>query len=136
MAINEKLISEENKKNENKKRVKNLFQKACVQEKPQKQIERIQTKKRNWTAACTYWCEYEIDIWPFGLFDLDEYLIELIIDLTYFCPIMLPLEIEFMSGLIYGLIACELSHDGICVEPGETTLLDNRFASLSSSVCK
>lgn len=86
--------------------------------------------------SCMYWCEHEIDIWPFGLFVLDEYLIELIIDLTYFCPIMLPLEIEFMSGLIYGLIACELSHDGICVEPGDTTLLDNRFASLSSSVCK
>lgn len=48
---------------------------------------------------------------------------------------MLPLAIEFISGLMYGLIACELSHDGICVEPGDTTL-DNRFVSLSSSVCK
>lgn len=57
------------------------------------------------------------------------------VHLAYFCPIK-PLAIEFMSGLIYGLIACELSHDGICVEPGDTTLLDNRFVSLSSSVCK
>ena len=49
---------------------------------------------------------------------------------------MLPLAIEFMSGLMYGLIACELSQVGICVEPGDTTLLDSRFVSLSSSVCK
>lgn len=56
-------------------------------------------------------------------------------DSSYFCPIILPLAIEFMSGLMYGLIACELSHDGICVEPGDTTL-DNRFVSLSSSVYK
>lgn len=57
-----------------------------------------------------------------------------LLNATHFCPIMLPLAIEFMSGLMYGLIACELSHDGICVEPGDTTL-DSRFVSLSSSVC-
>lgn len=56
--------------------------------------------------------------------------------MAYFCPIMLPLAIEFISGLIYGLIACELSQDGIWVEPGDTTLLDSRFVSLSSSVYK
>lgn len=58
------------------------------------------------------------------------------VQLAHFCPIILPLAIEFMSGLMYGLIACELSHVGICVEPGDTTLADNRFVSLSSSVYK
>lgn len=49
---------------------------------------------------------------------------------------MLPLAIELISGLIYGLIACELSHAGNCVDPGDITLFDNRFASQSSSVYK
>lgn len=49
---------------------------------------------------------------------------------------MLPLAIELISGLMYGLIACELSHVGNCVDPGDITLFINRLASLSSSVCK
>lgn len=57
---------------------------------------------------------------------------------AYFCPIMLPLAMELISGLMYGLIACELSlsHVGNCVEPGDITLFVKRFASLSSSVCR
>lgn len=56
---------------------------------------------------------------------------------SYLCPIILPLAIELMSGAIYGLIACELSHVGNCVEPGDITLFLNGLVSNSSaSVCE
>lgn len=46
--------------------------------------------------------------------------------------IILPLAIEVMSGhIMYGLIACELSHVGSVVEPGDITLLLNCFESIS-----
>lgn len=51
---------------------------------------------------------------------------------THLCPIILPLAMEFMSGLMYGLIACKLSHDGSDVDPGDITLL-NCFESRSFS---
>uniref|UniRef100_A0A2M4B2E3 Putative secreted protein n=1 Tax=Anopheles triannulatus TaxID=58253 RepID=A0A2M4B2E3_9DIPT len=46
---------------------------------------------------------------------------------------MLPLAIELMSGLMYGLIAFMLSHVGSEVEPGDITLLLKCFASASGS---
>lgn len=40
-----------------------------------------------------------------------------------------------MSGhIMYGLIACELSHVGKVVDPGDITLLLNCFESISGSV--
>lgn len=49
--------------------------------------------------------------------------------------IILPLAIDVMSGqsAVYGLIACELSHAGSVVEPGDITLLLNCFESISDT---
>lgn len=51
----------------------------------------------------------------------------------YLCPIMLfPPFIAFISGHMYGLIACELSHVGTVVEPGDITF-EKFFVSQSST---
>lgn len=48
---------------------------------------------------------------------------------------MLPLAIEFMSGHMNGLMACDWSQAGKVVEPGDITLLLNCFESNSFSDC-